>query len=241
MKRRLREGARLIVVDPRRIDLVKIAARSGGLSFAAAARHERRRHQCDGARGGHRGSGGRNLRQGALRHGSVRAVAQVHRRRPQFAGSDWKPSPACRLPICAARRGSTRPAATPPFTTDSVSPSTARARPWSWAWRISPWPPATSANAGVGVNPLRGQNNVQGSCDMGSFPHEFSGLPARLRRRRRGNLFEEAWGVPLQNEPGLRISNMLDAAVRRHVQGHLHPGRGHRAVRSEHAARHRRA
>ena len=36
--------------------------------------------------------------------------------------------------------------------------------------------------AGVGVNPLRGQNNVQGSCDMGSFPHELSGLPARLRR-----------------------------------------------------------
>ena len=37
---------------------------------------------------------------------------------------------------------------------------------------------------GVGVNPLRGQNNVQGSCDMGSFPHEFTGLPARARRRR---------------------------------------------------------
>ena len=34
---------------------------------------------------------------------------------------------------------------------------------------------------GVGVNPLRGQNNVQGSCDMGSFPHELPGLPARLR------------------------------------------------------------
>ena len=64
---------------------------------------------------------------------------------------------------------------------------------------------------GVGVNPLRGQNNVQGSCDMGSFPHEFSGYrhvsddSARL-------MFEEAWHVPLQNEPGLRISNMLDAA-----------------------------
>ena len=37
---------------------------------------------------------------------------------------------------------------------------------------------------GVGVNPLRGQNNVQGSCDMGSFPHELLGLSAYLRRRR---------------------------------------------------------
>ena len=36
---------------------------------------------------------------------------------------------------------------------------------------------------GVGINPLRGQNNVQGSCDMGSFPHEYLGLPARFGRR----------------------------------------------------------
>ena len=58
MKKRLREGARLIVVDPRRIDLVKSAARQSGLSFAAAARHERRRDQCDGARHRHRRFGG---------------------------------------------------------------------------------------------------------------------------------------------------------------------------------------
>ena len=38
---------------------------------------------------------------------------------------------------------------------------------------------------GVGVNPLRGQNNVQGSCDMGSFPHEFSGYRHVSDRRRR--------------------------------------------------------
>jgi formate dehydrogenase major subunit len=64
---------------------------------------------------------------------------------------------------------------------------------------------------GVGVNPLRGQNNVQGSCDMGSFPHEFSGYrhvatdSVRLQ-------FEKDWGVTLDKEPGLRINNMLDAA-----------------------------
>ncbi|QBB70604.1 formate dehydrogenase subunit alpha [Pseudolysobacter antarcticus] len=65
---------------------------------------------------------------------------------------------------------------------------------------------------GVGVNPLRGQNNVQGSCDMGSFPHEFPGY-----RHVSGNevrhQFEQAWGVPLQSEPGLRIPNMFEAAL----------------------------
>ncbi|HTC36546.1 MAG TPA: formate dehydrogenase subunit alpha [Bryobacteraceae bacterium] len=64
---------------------------------------------------------------------------------------------------------------------------------------------------GVGVNPLRGQNNVQGACDMGSFPHEFSGY-RHVSNDTVRHMFEEAWQVPLQNEPGLRISNMLDAA-----------------------------
>ena len=65
---------------------------------------------------------------------------------------------------------------------------------------------------GVGVNPLRGQNNVQGSCDMGSFPHEFSGyrhVSDTVVREQ----FEAMWGTHLQSEPGMRIPNMLDAAV----------------------------
>ena len=65
---------------------------------------------------------------------------------------------------------------------------------------------------GVGVNPLRGQNNVQGSCDMGSFPHELPGYrhisDSAVRQQ-----FEGDWGVTLDPEPGLRIPNMLDAAV----------------------------
>jgi len=65
---------------------------------------------------------------------------------------------------------------------------------------------------GVGVNPLRGQNNVQGSCDMGSFPHELPGY-----RHVGGDAvrtqFEAAWHVALQAEPGLRIPNMFDAAL----------------------------
>ncbi len=64
---------------------------------------------------------------------------------------------------------------------------------------------------GVGVSPLRGQNNVQGSCDMGSFPHELPGY------RHIGDdvvraTFEASWGVPLSPEPGLRIPNMFEAA-----------------------------
>ncbi|MEQ1888705.1 MAG: formate dehydrogenase subunit alpha [Alphaproteobacteria bacterium] len=65
---------------------------------------------------------------------------------------------------------------------------------------------------GVGVNPLRGQNNVQGACDMGSFPHEYSGYRHVSDGATRA-LFEAAWGVPLDAEPGLRIPNMFDAAL----------------------------
>jgi formate dehydrogenase major subunit len=65
---------------------------------------------------------------------------------------------------------------------------------------------------GVGVNPLRGQNNVQGACDMGSFPHELTGY-RHISDAATRELFEAAWGVALDPEPGLRIPNMLDAAV----------------------------
>jgi formate dehydrogenase major subunit len=64
---------------------------------------------------------------------------------------------------------------------------------------------------GVGVNPMRGQNNVQGSCDMGSFPHELPGYrsvadPA-IRR-----IYEKEWNITLHSEPGLRLPNMFDEA-----------------------------
>jgi formate dehydrogenase major subunit len=65
---------------------------------------------------------------------------------------------------------------------------------------------------GVGVNPLRGQNNVQGSCDMGSMPHEFPGYRHVSDDDTRA-LFEAAWGVTLSADPGLRIPNMLDLAA----------------------------
>ncbi|MFS2115955.1 formate dehydrogenase subunit alpha [Herbaspirillum frisingense] len=65
---------------------------------------------------------------------------------------------------------------------------------------------------GVGVNPLRGQNNVQGSCDMGSFPHELPGY-RHISDSTVRSQFEQAWGVTLNPEPGLRIPNMFDAAL----------------------------
>ena len=64
---------------------------------------------------------------------------------------------------------------------------------------------------GVGVNPLRGQNNVQGSCDMGSFPHELAGYRPVTDESVRGE-FEQHWGVDIDPEPGYRIPNMFDAA-----------------------------
>ncbi len=65
---------------------------------------------------------------------------------------------------------------------------------------------------GVGVNPLRGQNNVQGSCDMGSFPHELPGY-RHVKNPEVRAIYEKAWGVEIDPEPGLRINNMLDAAI----------------------------
>lgn len=65
---------------------------------------------------------------------------------------------------------------------------------------------------GVGVNPLRGQNNVQGSCDMGSFPHELPGYRHVSDTTVRSQ-FEAAWGVSISPEPGLRIPNMFEAAL----------------------------
>ena len=71
---------------------------------------------------------------------------------------------------------------------------------------------------GVGVNPLRGQNNVQDSCDMGSFPHELPGY-RHVKGPEVRAVFEAAWGVEIDPEPGLRIPNMLDAAVEGSFKG----------------------
>ncbi len=72
--------------------------------------------------------------------------------------------------------------------------------------------------SGCGVNPLRGQNNVQGSCDMGSFPHELAGYRPVGDDDVRSS-FERHWGVTLDPEPGLRIPNMFDEACADQYKG----------------------
>jgi len=72
--------------------------------------------------------------------------------------------------------------------------------------------------SGVGVNPLRGQNNVQGSCDMGSFPHELPGYRPVQDDKIRAT-FEKIWGVEIDSEPGYRIPNMFDAAIAGQYKG----------------------
>ena len=64
----------------------------------------------------------------------------------------------------------------------------------------------------AGVNPLRGQNNVQGSCDMGALPNSLPGYPP-VTSEEHSARFEAAWGVKLSRKVGLRIPEMLDAAV----------------------------
>ena len=72
--------------------------------------------------------------------------------------------------------------------------------------------------SGCGVNPLRGQNNVQGSCDMGSFPHELPGYRPVGDDVVRGS-FEKHWGVKIDPEPGFRIPNMFDEACAGRYKG----------------------
>jgi predicted molibdopterin-dependent oxidoreductase YjgC len=64
---------------------------------------------------------------------------------------------------------------------------------------------------GAGVNPLRGQNNVQGACDMGALPDLFPGYQSVRDGAARAR-FADAWGAPLRGEPGLTVTEMLDAA-----------------------------
>ncbi|PPD22775.1 MAG: formate dehydrogenase subunit alpha [Methylomonas sp.] len=71
---------------------------------------------------------------------------------------------------------------------------------------------------GVGVNPMRGQGNVQGGSCLGSWPHVFSGYRFVTDPEVRGS-FERDWGVPLDDEPGLRLPNMFDAALTGHFRG----------------------
>ncbi|MEA4926681.1 MAG: formate dehydrogenase subunit alpha [Syntrophomonadaceae bacterium] len=65
---------------------------------------------------------------------------------------------------------------------------------------------------GVGVCPIRGQNNVQGACDMGALPICYSGYQSVTDQAAREKM-EKAWGATLPDKVGLKIPEMFDAAV----------------------------
>lgn len=211
MKRRLREGAKLIVIDPRRIDLVR-------------SPHIEAQHHLP-------------LQPGtnvavltAMAHVIVTEglvdTQFVAERCEVDAFEDWarfvadeshspeRLEPVTRVPAEELR------AAARLFATGGNGAIyyglgvTEHSQGSSTVMAIANLAMATGniGRPGVGVNPLRGQNNVQGACDMGSFPHELSGYRHISDAETRA-LFESDWGVTLDAEPGLRINNMLDAAV----------------------------
>ena len=211
MKKRLRQGARLIVIDPRRIDLVK-------------SPHIRAQHHLQ-------------LRPGtnvamvsALAHVIVTeglmAEGFIAERCDLRAFEQWRAfvsrpeqSPEVSAAITGVPAEQVREAARL-FATGGNGAIfyglgvTEHAQGSTAVMGIANLAMATGnvGREGVGVNPLRGQNNVQGSCDIGSFPHELPGY-RHVSDTTVRTLFEQAWGVPLQAEPGLRIPNMFEAAL----------------------------
>ncbi|MBN2186472.1 MAG: formate dehydrogenase subunit alpha [Dehalococcoidia bacterium] len=69
----------------------------------------------------------------------------------------------------------------------------------------------------TGVNPLRGQNNVQGACDMGALPNVYPGYQAVTAPAIREK-FETAWGCSLPSSPGLTLVGMLEAAYQKEIK-----------------------
>ena len=211
MKRRLREGAKLIVVDPRRIDLVRTP-------HIEASQHLQLRP-------------GTNVAiVNALAHVIVTEglinEAFVRERCDLAEFSSWanfvaepRNSPEQTESITGVPSATVRAAARLYATGGNAAiyyglGVTEHSQGTTMVMGIANLAMATGniGRPGVGVNPLRGQNNVQGSCDMGSFPHEFSGY-RHVSDDAARELFENIWGVPLQSEPGLRIPNMFDAAI----------------------------
>src|SRR6185437_1888721 len=211
MKRRLRQGAKLIVVDPRRIDLVKSAHVKADYHLPLLP--------------------GTNVAMiNAMAHVVVTEglvdEPYVKERCDLVAFEGWRK-------FVAEERNS--PEATEPYTGVPAADVRAAARLYAtggngaiyYGLGVTEHSQGSTmvmgmvnlamatgniGKEGVGINPLRGQNNVQGSCDMGSFPHEFTGYRHVSETKVRES-FEADWKVPLQSEPGLRISNMIDAAL----------------------------
>ena len=211
MKKRLREGAKLIVVDPRRIDLVRTP-------HVQASHHLQLQP-------------GTNV---AVMTAMAHVIVTEGLADEAFVRErcDWEEFSEWAAFVAEARHS---PEATEVYTGVPAAELRAAARLYATGGNaaifyglgvtehsqgsttvmaIANLAMATGniGRPGVGVNPLRGQNNVQGACDMGSFPHELSGY-RHVHDDATREMFETFWGRPLDSEPGLRIPNMLDAAV----------------------------
>ncbi len=221
MKKRLRAGAHLIVVDPRRIDLVK-------------SPHVRAQHHLP-LRPGTNVAVLNALAHVIVTEGLVDEAFVAERCEPR-AFEQWREfvaraehSPESVQAVTGVPAEQLRAAARL-FATGNVEGKLGARRPNAAIYyglgvtehaqgstavmAIANLAMATGnvGREGVGVNPLRGQNNVQGSCDMGSFPHELPGYRHVSDTTVRSQ-FEQVWGVQIQPEPGLRIPNMFDAAL----------------------------
>ncbi|MDE2562135.1 MAG: formate dehydrogenase subunit alpha [Sphingomonadales bacterium] len=211
MKKRLRQGARLIVIDPRRTDLVRsphIAAdyhlplRPGtNVAVLTAMAHV-------------------IVTEGLANEAFIRERCDwdEYRQWAEFVGQE-RNSPEFLEPVTGVAAETLRGAARLYATGGNGAiyyglGVTEHSQGSSTVMAIANLAMATGniGREGVGVNPLRGQNNVQGACDMGSFPHELSGY-RHISDGAVRSLFEADWGVTLDSEPGMRINNMLDAAT----------------------------
>jgi len=211
MKRRLKQGARLIVIDPRRIDLVRsphvraehhLALQPGtNVAVLTAMAHV-------------------IVTEGLADEAFIaeRCDADEYADWARFV-SDARHSPEVLEAVTRVPAAELRAAARLYATGGNGAiyyglGVTEHSQGSSTVMAIANLAMATGniGRRGVGVNPLRGQNNVQGSCDMGSFPHELTGYRHISDAATRA-LFEADWGVRLDAEPGLRIPNMFDAAV----------------------------
>jgi formate dehydrogenase major subunit len=211
MKRRLRQGAKLIVIDPRRIDLVK-------------SPHIRSQYHLQ-LRPGTNVAMVSSLAHVIVTEGLL-AEQYIAERCDDRAFNQWRDfvaqasnSPEAMESVTGVPAEQVRGAARL-FATGGNGAIfyglgvTEHAQGSTTVMGIANLAMATGnvGREGVGVNPLRGQNNVQGSCDIGSFPHELPGYRHVSDTTVRSQ-FEEAWGVELQAEPGLRIPNMFEAAL----------------------------
>jgi formate dehydrogenase major subunit len=211
MKRRLRQGAKLIVADPRRIDLVRtphieaahhLALKPGtNVALINSLAHV-------------------VVTEGLVKEDFVRARCEIDsfekwRRFVAEARNSPEAMEAVTGVPAAEVRGAARLFATAGNGAIYYGLGvTEHSQGSTMVMGIANLAMATGniGREGVGVNPLRGQNNVQGSCDMGSFPHEFPGYRHVSDEATRLQ-FERKWNVQLLAEPGLRIPNMFEAAL----------------------------